>query len=140
MVNTKLEELGWPGSVLDTDAFSFIMNLFADAPQAVSGQSEISMCIDCSLFQAETDDNKKAHCRLNNTENLSSGSTIPDWCPVEIRKDAGNRIMAKQNERCEIRFCSFCEKPQSEVEKLIAGPGVYICNECIKACAEILED
>ncbi len=36
--------------------------------------------------------------------------------------------------------CSFCGKTQNAVEKLIAGPGVYICDECIKACNSILED
>jgi ClpX C4-type zinc finger protein len=34
--------------------------------------------------------------------------------------------------------CSFCAKPSSEVEKVIAGPGVYICNECIGLCNDIL--
>jgi ATP-dependent Clp protease ATP-binding subunit ClpX len=34
--------------------------------------------------------------------------------------------------------CSFCAKPSSEVEKVIAGPGVYICNECVGLCGEIL--
>jgi len=37
------------------------------------------------------------------------------------------------------RFCSFCAKPSSEVEKLIAGPGVYICNGCVGQCNDILE-
>jgi ATP-dependent Clp protease ATP-binding subunit ClpX len=36
-------------------------------------------------------------------------------------------------------MCSFCGKSHSEVKKLIAGPGVYICNECIEVCANILE-
>lgn len=36
--------------------------------------------------------------------------------------------------------CSFCGKPQEEVERLIAGPGAYICNECVMLCAEILDD
>lgn len=34
--------------------------------------------------------------------------------------------------------CSFCAKPGSEVEKVIAGPGVYICNECVGLCGDIL--
>lgn len=34
--------------------------------------------------------------------------------------------------------CSFCGKPSSDVEKVIAGPGVYICNECIGLCNDIL--
>ncbi|MBQ3199583.1 MAG: ATP-dependent protease ATP-binding subunit ClpX [Firmicutes bacterium] len=36
--------------------------------------------------------------------------------------------------------CSFCGKTQDEVRKLIAGPGVCICNECIELCAEIIEE
>ncbi|GAA4587242.1 ClpX C4-type zinc finger protein [Planotetraspora phitsanulokensis] len=35
--------------------------------------------------------------------------------------------------------CSFCGKPQTEVQKVIAGPGVYICNECVRLCLVILE-
>ena len=35
--------------------------------------------------------------------------------------------------------CSFCAKPGSAVAKVIAGPGVYICNECIQLCNDILE-
>ena len=37
------------------------------------------------------------------------------------------------------RFCSFCTKASSEVEKLIAGPGVYICNGCVGQCNDVLE-
>ncbi len=37
-------------------------------------------------------------------------------------------------------FCSFCGKTQKEVKKLIAGPSVYICNECVALCQEIIED
>lgn len=36
--------------------------------------------------------------------------------------------------------CSFCGKPQDKVRKLIAGPGVYICDECINVCSSILEE
>jgi ATP-dependent Clp protease ATP-binding subunit ClpX len=36
--------------------------------------------------------------------------------------------------------CSFCNKPQREVKKLIAGPNVYICNECVDTCNEILAE
>ncbi|HDL8404238.1 TPA: hypothetical protein PXR22_004066 [Yersinia enterocolitica] len=35
-------------------------------------------------------------------------------------------------------YCSFCQKSQHSVVKLIAGPGVYICNECVDLCDEIL--
>lgn len=41
----------------------------------------------------------------------------------------------------EIIRCSFCNKPQSQVRKLISGPnGVYICDECVDVCAEIIEE
>ena len=48
--------------------------------------------------------------------------------------------MAKKDETNDQFFCSFCGKNQKEVKKLIAGPSVYICNECIKLCGEIIED
>jgi ATP-dependent Clp protease ATP-binding subunit ClpX len=38
-----------------------------------------------------------------------------------------------------LTMCSFCGKSHSEVKKLIAGPGVYICNECVGVCSDILE-
>jgi ATP-dependent Clp protease ATP-binding subunit ClpX len=40
----------------------------------------------------------------------------------------------------ELLCCSFCGKSQNDVKKLIAGPGVYICNECIDICNEIIND
>jgi ATP-dependent Clp protease ATP-binding subunit ClpX len=36
--------------------------------------------------------------------------------------------------------CSFCGKTQEEVKKVVAGPGVYICNECIDLCKEIIDE
>ena len=36
--------------------------------------------------------------------------------------------------------CSFCGKMQEQVKKLVAGPGVYICDECIELCNEIIEE
>lgn len=36
--------------------------------------------------------------------------------------------------------CSFCGKTQDQVRRLIAGPGVYICDECIELCSEIIND
>lgn len=38
----------------------------------------------------------------------------------------------------ELIRCSFCTKPSSEVEKVVAGPGVYICNQCVDLCNEII--
>ncbi|MGI9643303.1 MAG: ClpX C4-type zinc finger protein, partial [Acidimicrobiia bacterium] len=48
--------------------------------------------------------------------------------------------MAKFGEGGELLKCSFCGKSQKQVKKLIAGPGVYICDECIDLCNEIIEE
>ena len=48
--------------------------------------------------------------------------------------------MAKKDEHNDNLFCSFCGKNQKEVKKLIAGPAVYICDECIQLCSEIIEE
>ena len=48
--------------------------------------------------------------------------------------------MAKFGEGGEFLKCSFCGKTQKQVRKLIAGPGVYICDECIDLCNEIIEE
>ncbi len=48
--------------------------------------------------------------------------------------------MAKFSEADALLKCSFCGKSQKQVKKLIAGPGVYICDECIELCNEILEE
>ena len=48
--------------------------------------------------------------------------------------------MAKFGEGGELLKCSFCGKSQKQVKKLIAGPGVYICDECIDLCHEIIEE
>ena len=47
--------------------------------------------------------------------------------------------MAKGCDKSQLK-CSFCGKTQDKVKKLVAGPGVYICEECIELCAEIVED
>ena len=47
--------------------------------------------------------------------------------------------MAKSNEQSKLK-CSFCGKPQDQVRKLIAGHGVYICDECISLCSEIIDE
>ena len=48
--------------------------------------------------------------------------------------------MARMQESADLLKCSFCGKSQKQVKKLIAGGGVYICNECIELCNEIIEE
>jgi len=56
--------------------------------------------------------------------------------PVQLPTD----FMAQFRRPEELLCCSFCGKSQNDVRKLIAGPGVYVCNECIDICNEIIND
>ena len=47
--------------------------------------------------------------------------------------------MAKNDEHRSVR-CSFCGKHQEQVARIIAGPGAYICNECVQLCMSILDE
>jgi ATP-dependent Clp protease ATP-binding subunit ClpX len=48
--------------------------------------------------------------------------------------------MAERDDRRRHTRCSFCGKGQEQVRKLVAGPGVYICDQCIELCQEVLEE
>ena len=48
--------------------------------------------------------------------------------------------MAGRNDENKVLRCSFCNKTQDQVRKLIAGPGAYICDECVAICSDIIED
>ncbi|HPV02190.1 MAG TPA: ClpX C4-type zinc finger protein, partial [Clostridiales bacterium] len=47
--------------------------------------------------------------------------------------------MSRYDEKKQLK-CSFCGKTQDQVKRLVAGPGVYICDECIELCSEIIEE
>jgi len=47
--------------------------------------------------------------------------------------------MAKYDDKNALK-CSFCGKSQDQVRRLIAGPGVYICDECIELCSKIIAE
>src|ERR1700737_5009125 len=48
--------------------------------------------------------------------------------------------MNEREDRRRYTRCSFCGKGQDQVRKLVAGPGVYICDQCIDLCQEVLEE
>jgi ATP-dependent Clp protease ATP-binding subunit ClpX len=50
-----------------------------------------------------------------------------------------NKLFKFNDEKGQLK-CSFCGKTQDQVRKLVAGPGVYICDECIELCTEIVEE
>src|SRR5690606_18718113 len=52
----------------------------------------------------------------------------------------GRPAMARIGESADLLKCSFCGKSQKQVQQLIAGPGVYICDECVELCNEIIEE
>jgi ClpX C4-type zinc finger len=58
---------------------------------------------------------------------------MPDTMEADmpVRQDQGKRVTAK---------CSFCRKPNTSVDKLVAGPGVFICNECIDLASQVIAD
>ena len=47
--------------------------------------------------------------------------------------------MSKKNDKDSL-FCSFCGKNQKEVKKLIAGPTVFVCDECVELCMDIIKE
>jgi ATP-dependent Clp protease ATP-binding subunit ClpX len=49
-------------------------------------------------------------------------------------------LMARTGDSGELLKCSFCGKSQKQVQQLIAGPGVYICDECVELCNEIIDE
>jgi ClpX C4-type zinc finger len=48
-------------------------------------------------------------------------------------------VTSPATERSVIAACSFCLKPNTEVGRLVAGPGVFICDECVALCAELIK-
>ena len=48
--------------------------------------------------------------------------------------------MANNDDNRKQLRCSFCGKPQDRVQRMIAGPGVCICNECVELCQAVLDD
>src|SRR5665647_2316719 len=56
------------------------------------------------------------------------------------RAPGGSCAVARIGDGADLLKCSFCGKSQKQVKKLIAGPGVYICDECIDLCNEIIDE
>lgn len=76
---------------------------------------------------------------VNAGELLKHVGALIAYLDFRLGEDFGTQWEVQPNEedQTEIR-CSFCGKPEPEVDKIIAGPGVFICNECIRTCAGAL--
>ncbi|EIH0687400.1 carboxylate--amine ligase [Escherichia coli] len=77
------------------------------------------------------------------TEEEISLEKLVECCRVMLRrKDDIEQLTgnASSPSVTQTLYCSFCEKPQHKVRQLIAGPSVYICNECVDLCNEIIRE
>jgi hypothetical protein len=63
-----------------------------------------------------------------------------NWNILSARIDAAEPRAGAEPARTPILYCSFCGKTQHQVRKLIAGPHVYICDECVDLCNDIVDD
>src|SRR5664280_2725432 len=91
-----------------------------------------------------------AFCARSGTKALSTKRRQPhhrsidnDQQPGSDKRPAqesGEWPVARIGDGGDLLKCSFCGKSQKQVKKLIAGPGVYICDECIDLCNEIIEE
>src|SRR6187399_637503 len=64
----------------------------------------------------------------------------PQRAPTSKSTRGRRASVARIGDGGDLLKCSFCGKSQKQVKKLIAGPGVYICDECIDLCNEIIEE
>src|SRR5262245_49134333 len=96
-----------------------IMRLASCAPSPTSAASRIGATGSC----------------MSATIRAMSSSSCPSRSCWESRIEVA---MVVQSISKEALFCSFCGKSQHQVRKLIAGPTVFICDECVELCADIL--
>jgi hypothetical protein len=76
--------------------------------------------------------------RLTTIADLAAGA-IDAWLdPAAYQLEEGSMANADVKGRRGDSRCSFCGKGQDQVWKLVAGPGVFICDECVELCTEVL--
>src|SRR5437660_970875 len=103
------------------------------------------------LFLASEDPDKDINIYINRPRDRSRGQGWPpraqhrgQWpagaAPRTGTRGAEDIPMNEREDRRRHTRCSFCGKDQSQVRKLVAGPGVYICDQCIDLCQEVLEE
>lgn len=76
---------------------------------------------------------------VNSGDLLKHFRALISYLDFRLGEDFGSQWEVQPNvkDETEVR-CSFCGKTEPEVKKIIAGPGVFICNECIQICADAL--
>lgn len=87
--------------------------------------------------------------RVGGIANVEPGvSEHVEWLYQDLSVGDEVNIKIIESSECDVPLsqetqylqCSFCEKKQSEVSRLIAGPQVYICNECITTCSQVIAE
>jgi len=68
----------------------------------------------------------------------AEGKTLDELCG-KLTNVVSDLVESNQSKKASTCYCSFCGKSQHEVKSLIAGPGPFICNECVDLCSKILE-
>jgi ClpX C4-type zinc finger/Domain of unknown function (DUF1902) len=69
----------------------------------------------------------------------AEGETLEQLCG-KLPAIVSDLVESNQDRKPGTCYCSFCGKSQHQVPKLIAGPAVFICNECVDLCSEIVEE
>jgi len=78
----------------------------------------------------------KADRYIKNLVRIEHAERSVAWAEKEMSREM-KKIGADDIDECR---CSFCGKSSNDVQKMIAGPGVFICDECIGICSEILSE
>jgi len=79
---------------------------------------------------------RQGHLYLKNLYRLEQAERRINWAEAEVRREM--QKIGLTPDEC---YCSFCGKPSAEAQKMIAGPhDVFICDECVDLCGEILEE
>ena len=95
------------------------------------------------MVKLNVDYDDEAKCWFVKTSDLSGvhaeGETLEQLCG-KLPAIVSDLIESNQTKMAGTCYCSFCGKSQHEVPKLIAGPAVFICDECVDLCSEIVEE
>lgn len=109
---------------------------FVDAAMKAVGEARYR---DALAYLDEGIHELAARDEINSGELLKRLKILLAYLDFRLGEDFGTKWETHaQEEEPEIR-CSFCGERKSEERKIIAGPGVFICNECINRCAAALE-
>ena len=86
------------------------------------------------------DEAKVWHVKTSDLSGVhAEGETLDDLCS-KLPAIVNDLVESNQTKKAGTCYCSFCGKSQHEVAKLIAGPAVFICGECVDLCSEIVEE